>query len=128
MITRSLMGEIETGLLQAHTKIFNNPQSVTMKESSFLQSANQNEARIKQLMLAVQERRSALEKEIQKCGYSNYTQIADNVYRFMESKLRTELIRPSGTAKFFERENFEKFARKIKSESQTIFFQTYFTK
>ncbi len=128
MITRSLMGEIETGLLQAHTRIFNTPQSVKINESSFLQSANQNEALIKQLMLFVQERRSALEKEIQKCGYSNYTQIADNVYRFMESKLRTELIRPNGTNKMLERKNFEILAKKIKSEAQTIFFQTYFTK
>jgi len=122
------MGEIETALLQAHTRVFNARESVTIKEDSFLQSASQNEALIRQLMLIVQERRSSLEKEIQKCGYSNYAQIADHVYRFIDSKLRTELIRPSGTSKLLERSNFEKLAKKIKSEAQTIFFQTYFTK
>ena len=125
MITRSLMAEIETALLLAHSRVFKQQNAQNVNDNNFLQAAGQKDALIRELMPVIRERRNILEKEILKGGYQNYEQVAEEVYRFMESKLRMELTGPGSSTKVLERSNFEKLARKIKSEAQTIFFKNY---
>lgn len=124
MITRNLLWEIETGLLQAHTRASRSIGTAT-SEVNFLLSAQQKDQFLKIFSDCLKERKPLLEQQIKLAGYPSSTKLTEEVQKLMESRVRNSMI---SSASLFHRKNFEKFVHQFKIDVQNTFYGNYLKK
>lgn len=122
-----MVGEVETAMLRSFARTNGKVAPLQQRQHNFLNSANYKEEFMKEFMINVQERKTHLEKEIEKGGYRDPARLTVSVHRLIESKLRSEITSRLIGDKGLDEAGFQKVVREIKSEMRNLFYENYFS-
>ncbi|MBI2662370.1 hypothetical protein HYX11_02840 [Candidatus Woesearchaeota archaeon] len=123
MITQGFLTEFELSLLKAYNRANSQSIIISGNESNFVGASRFQNEFLKSFMVAFQQQRHILERELRKGG-NNPDKMMEKINSEVEAKLRKVLFHNSR----LDQQTFQNIAREMKKDIRNVFYDNYLSK